>query len=127
MQHNKYRPHDHTSIGRAGEFMAAYKLQMINGLEIAHINGTCDLHVTLPSKRVLRVEVKSSIKPTRSGSFKFSRGGSDADIFVFCCIPLSLIRIFPDYQLKGHQTTTLRPADFTQQAEDDDIEGLFLL
>lgn len=127
MQHNKYRPHDHTSIGRAGEFMAAYKLQMINGLEIAHINGTCDLHVTLPSKRVLRVEVKSSIVPTLSGSFKFSRGGSDADIFVFCCIPLSLIRIFSDCQLKGHQTTTLRPADFTQQAEDDDIEGLFLL
>jgi len=127
VQHNKYRPHDHTSIGRAGEFMAAYKLQMINGLEIAHINGTCDLHVTLPSKRVLRVEVKSSIVPTLSGSFKFSRGGSDADIFVFCCIPLSLIRIFSDCQLKGHQTTTLRPADFTQQAEDDDIEGLFLL
>ena len=127
MQHNKYRPRDHTSIGRAGEFMAAYKLQMISGLEIAHINGTCDLHVTLPSKRVLRVEVKSSIVPTLSGSFKFSRGGSDADIFVFCCIPLSLIRIFSDCQLKGHQTTTLRPADFTQQAEDDDIEGLFLL
>jgi len=125
VQHNKYRPHDHTSIGRAGEFMAAYKLQMINGLEIAHINGTCDLHVTLPSKRVLRVEVKSSIVPTLSGSFKFSRGGSDADIFVFCCIPLSLIRIFSDYQLKGHQTTTLRPAEFTQQAEDDDIAGLF--
>jgi hypothetical protein len=107
--------------------MAAYKLQMINGLEIAHINGTCDLHVTLPSKRVLRVEVKSSIVPTLSGSFKFSRGGSDAEIFVFCCIPLSLIRIFSDCQLKGHQTTTLRPAEFTQQAEDDDIEGLFLL
>jgi len=105
--------------------MAASKFQMV-GLETAHVAaGSCDLHVTLPSKRVLRVEVKSSIKPTRSGSFKFNRGGSNADLFVFCCIPLSLIRIFSNYQLKGHQTTTLRPAEFTEQAEADDIAGLF--
>jgi hypothetical protein len=114
-----------TGVGRAGEFMAASKFQMV-GLETAHVAaGSCDLHVTLPSKRVLRVEVKSSIKPTRSGSFKFNRGGSNADLFVFCCIPLSLIRIFSNYQLKGHQTTTLRPAEFTEQAEADDIAGLF--
>ena len=114
-----------TGVGRVGEFMAASKFQSV-GLETAHVAaGSCDLHVTLPSKRVLRVEVKSSIKPTRSGSFKFNRGGSNADLFVFCCIPLSLIRIFSNYQLKGHQTTTLRPAEFTEQAEADDIAGLF--
>ena len=62
------RPYDHISIGRAGEFMAAYKLQM-NGLEVAHINGTCDLHATLPSKRVLRVEVKTSATISRYGSY----------------------------------------------------------
>ena len=89
-----------TGVGRAGEFLAASRFQMA-GLETAHVDGSCDLHVTLPSKRVLRVEVKSSIVPTLSGSFKFNRGGSNADIFVFCCIPLSLIRIFSDYQLKG--------------------------
>ena len=113
-----------TGVGRAGEFLTASRLQ-ISGLEVSHVNGSCDLHVTLPSKRVLRVEVKSSIQPTLSGSFKFSRGNSDAEVFVFVCIPLSLIRIFSDYQLKGHQTTTLRPAEFTQQAEADDIAGLF--
>jgi len=113
-----------TGIGRAGEFLAASRFEAA-GLETAHVDGSCDLHVTLPSKRVLRVEVKSSIVPTLSGSFKFSRGGSDAEIFVFVCMPLSLIRVFSEYQLKGHQTTTLRPAEFTQQAEADDIAGLF--
>mgnify|MGYP000179697706 CR=1 FL=1 len=113
-----------TGVGRAGEFLTASKFQMA-GLETSHVDGSCDLHVTLPSKRVLRVEVKSSIQPTLSGSFKFSRGGSDAEIFVFVCIPLGLIRVFSEYQLKGFQTTTLRPAEFTQQAEADDISGLF--
>lgn len=113
-----------TGVGRAGEFLVGARLQMA-GLEVAHVNGSCDLHVTLPSKRVLRVEVKSSIQPTLSGSFKFNRGGSNTDIFVFVCIPLGLIRVFSEYQLKGFQTTTLRPAEFTQQAEADDIAGLF--
>ena len=113
-----------TGVGRAGEFLAASKFQMA-GLETAHVNGSCDLHVTLPNRRVLRVEVKSSIQPTLSGSFKFSRGNSDADIFVFVCMPLKMIRVFSEYQLKGFQTTTLRPAEFTQQAEADDIAGLF--
>lgn len=114
-----------TGVGRAGEFLVASRFEMC-GLETAHVAaGSCDLHVTLPSKRVLRVEVKSSIQPTLSGSFKFNRGGSNADIFVFVCIPLNLIRVFSEYQLKGHQTTTLRPAEFTEQAEADDIAGLF--
>ena len=113
-----------TGVGRAGEFLTASKFQMA-GLETSHVDGSCDLHVTLPSKRVLRVEVKSSIQPTLSGSFKFNRGGSNTEIFVFVCIPLGLIRVFSDYQLKGFQTTTLRPAEFTQQAEADDIAGLF--
>lgn len=113
-----------TGVGRAGEFLAASRFEMC-GLETAHVNGSCDLHVTLPSKRVLRVEVKSSIQPTLSGSFKFNRGGSNTDIFVFVCIPLGLMRVFSEYQLKGFQTTTLRPAEFTEQAEADDIAGLF--
>jgi len=114
-----------TGVGRAGEFLAASKFQMA-GLETAHVAaGACDLHVTLPSKRVLRVEVKSSIQPTLSGSFKFSRGNSGAEIFVFCCMPLKMIRVFSEYQLKGFQTTTLRPAEFTERAEADDIAGLF--
>lgn len=124
MQHNKVRPHDHTSIGRAGEFMAAYKLQMA-GVEVAHINGTCDLHVTLPSKGVLRVEVKTAATISKYGSYRFHRGGSDADIFVLVALKQGLLRVMRLDEMGGKITITLRPADFTQQAEDDDIAGLF--
>tara|TARA_R110000751_G_scaffold74635_7_gene150702 strand:- start:175 stop:600 length:426 start_codon:yes stop_codon:yes gene_type:complete len=119
------RPYDHISIGRAGEFMAAYKLQM-NGLEVAHINGTCDLHATLPSKRVLRVEVKTSSTISQYGSYRFHRGGSDADIFVLVALKQGLLRVMRSDEMGGKITITLRPADFTQQAEDEDIADLFL-
>jgi hypothetical protein len=113
-----------TSLGRAGEFYAAYKLQMAD-LQVSHIDGTCDLHVTLPSNRVLRVEVKTAGVISQYGSYRFNRGGSDADIFVLVAIRIGLLRIYSASEMKS-VTTTLRPEDFTQQAEDDDIAGLFL-
>jgi hypothetical protein len=112
------------SLGRAGEFYAAYKLQ-IAGLQVSHIDGTCDLHVTLPCNRVLRVEVKTAGVISQYGSYRFNRGGSDADIFVLVALRENLLRIYSSSDMKNI-TTTLRPADFTQQAEDDDIAGLFL-
>ena len=114
-----------TSLGRAGEFYAAYKLQMVCGLEVSHIDGTCDLHVTLPCNRVLRLEVKTAGVISQYGSYRFNRGGSNADIFVFVAIRVGLLRIFSAAEI-NKVTTTLRPDDFTQQAEDDDIAGLFL-
>ena len=113
-----------SSIGRAGEFYAAYKLQ-IAGLQVSHVNSTCDLHVTLPCNRVLRVEVKTAGVISQYGSYRFNRGGSDADIFVLVALMENLLRIYSASDIKS-VTTTLRPADFTQQAEDDDIAGLFL-
>jgi hypothetical protein len=112
------------SLGRAGEFYAAYKLQ-IAGLQVSHIDGTCDLHVTLPCNRVLRVEVKTAGVISQYGSYRFNRGGSDAEIFVLVALRENLLRIFSASDMKN-VTTTLRPADFTQQAEDDDIAGLLL-
>jgi hypothetical protein len=115
-----------SSIGRAGEFYAAYKLQMAGGgLQVSHIDSTCDLHVTLPCNRVLRVEVKTAGVISQYGSYRFNRGGSDADIFVLVALRENLLRIYSASDMKS-VTTTLRPADFTQQAEDDDIAGLFL-
>ena len=108
-------PHDHTSIGRAGEFMAAYKLQMA-GAEVSHVNGTCDLHVTLPSKMVLRVEVKTSATISRY-----------ADIFVLVALKQGLLRVMRLEEMSQRVTITMHPADFTQRDEDADIAGLFLL
>ena len=112
------------SLGRAGEFYAAYKLQMA-GLQVSHIDGTCDLHVTLPCNRVLRVEVKTAGTISQYGSYRFNRGGSDSDIFVLVAIRVGLLRIVSASEI-NKITITLRPEDFTQQAEDDDIAGLFL-
>ena len=112
------------SLGRAGEFYAAYKLQMA-GFQVSHIDGTCDLHVTLPCNRVLRVEVKTAGVISQYGSYRFNRGGSNADIFVLVAIRVGLLRIVSESEI-NKMTITLRPEDFTQQAEDDDIAGLFL-
>lgn len=113
------------SLGRAGEFYAAYKLQMA-GLQVSHIDGTCDLHVTLPSKQVLRVEVKTAATISKHKTYRFNKGGSDADIFVFVALKQGLLRVMRLEQMGGKVTITLRPEDFTQQAEDDDIAGLSL-
>ena len=113
-----------TSVGRAGEFLTASKLQMV-GLETTHVAGSCDLHVTLPSKRVLRVEVKAALTPSHSGAFRFYVGNSSAEVFVLVCMPLGLIRIFGESDLMG-KMITLRPAEFTEQAEADDIAYLLL-
>jgi|TARA_B110000908_G_scaffold18750_1_gene21055 hypothetical protein len=113
-----------TSVGRAGEFLTASKLQMA-GLETTHVAGSCDLHVTLPSKRVLRVEVKAALTPSHSGAFRFHVGNSNAEVFVLVSMPLSLIRIFNQCELKS-KLITLRPAEFTQKAEADDIAHLLL-
>ena len=114
-----------TSAGRAGEFLTASKLQMA-GLETTHVAGSCDLHVTLPSNRVLRVEVKAALTPSRSGSFRFHVGNSNAEVFMLVSMPLRLIRIFSESDLMG-KMITLRPAEFTEQAEADDIAHLLLL
>ena len=47
-----------TRTGRAGEHFVAYLIER-SGLEAARVDGACDLHVTLNSGRVLRVEVKT--------------------------------------------------------------------
>ena len=113
------------SLGRAGEFYAAYKLQMAGGLQISHVDSTCDLHLTLPSKKVLRVEVKTAATISKHKTYRFNKGGSDADIFVFVALKQGLLRVMRLEQMGGKVTITLRPEDFTQQAEDDDIAGLF--
>tara|TARA_R110001632_G_scaffold131201_1_gene245442 strand:+ start:88 stop:459 length:372 start_codon:yes stop_codon:yes gene_type:complete len=113
-----------TSVGRAGEFLTASKLQMA-GLETAHVDGSCDLHVTLPSNRVLRVEVKAALTPSHSGAFRFYIGNSSAEVFMLVCMPLGMVRIFGESDLK-RKMITLRSAEFTEQAEADDIAYLLL-
>jgi hypothetical protein len=115
-----------SNIGRAGEFFAAYKLQMA-GLEVSHVNGSCDLHVTLPSRLLLRLEVKTAQATTKPGSYKFRKGGSDSDYYAMVALPEKMMRVFHVSELTTKGMTTLRPESFTQQAEDDDIARLMSL
>jgi hypothetical protein len=45
---------------------------------------------------------------------------------VLVALKQGLLRVMRSDEMGGKITITLRPADFTQQAEDDDIAGLFL-
>lgn len=115
-----------TCTGRAGEFFAAYKLQLA-GLETAHVDTSCDLHVTLPSRLLLRLEVKTAQATTRHGSYKFYKGGSNSDYYAMVALPEKLMRVFHVSELTTKGMTTLRPESFTQQAEDDDMARLMSL
>tara|TARA_R110002110_G_scaffold335537_2_gene546191 strand:+ start:377 stop:745 length:369 start_codon:yes stop_codon:yes gene_type:complete len=115
-----------SNIGRAGEFFAAYKLQLA-GLETAHVDTSCDLHVTLPSRLLLRLEVKTARATTKNGSYKFRKGGSDSDYYAMVALPEKMMRVFHVSELTTKGMTTLRPESFTQQAEDDDIARLMSL
>jgi hypothetical protein len=114
------------SIGRAGEFFVAYKLQLA-GLETVHVDTSCDLHVTLPSRLLLRLEVKTAQATTNFGSYKFRKGGSDSEYYAMVALPEKMMRVFHARELTKSGMTTLRPESFTQQAEDDDIARLMSL
>ena len=111
------------SVGRAGEFFVAYRLQLAN-FEVVHVDSSCDLHVTLPSRRLLRLEVKTSLAVTKYGSYRFNKGGSDSDFYAMVALPEKKLRIFHISEMTAKSTLTFRPTDFTQQAEDDDIAKL---
>ena len=109
----------HIRTGRAGEHYAAYLIEKA-GLETSRVDGACDLHVTLKSGRVLRVEVKTSSQLTRHGAHAFHRGGSSADMFAFVSmIDAPLVRLLPSEDVK-HQMITLRGFNGEQQQADID-------
>ena len=79
-----------------GEHYVAYLLEA-EGLETIRVDGTgCDLHVTLPSNRVMRVEVKTCATATvEKGTYRFFIGKSNAEVFVFVAIfDEPLVRMF---------------------------------
>ena len=110
--------------GRAGEHYAAYLFEL-TGLETSRVDGACDLHVTLKSGRVLRVEVKTSTRLSRHGACTFHRGKSQADVFAFVSlVDEPLVRLMPSSAVK-HKLITLR--GFTDDAQQADLEWLLSL
>ena len=107
--------------GRAGEHYVAYLIEKV-GLEASRVDGACDLHVTLRSGRVLRVEVKTCTRLSRHGAHTFRKGGSRADVFAFVSmIGAPIVRLLPASVVK-HKLITLR--GFTEAQQEADIVWL---
>ena len=82
--------------GRVGEHYVAYLLET-EGLETIRVDGTgCDLHVTMPSNRVMRVEVKTcATASAEHNTYRFHIGKSNAEVFAFVAIfEEPLVRLF---------------------------------
>lgn len=113
--------------GRAGEHFAAYLIES-TGLEASRVDGACDLHVTLLSGRVLRVEVKSA-KTLRGPSFRFSRGKSEADVYALIAMSgHPMLRLQPaNLGFTRNKTITIHASEFTQEKQDQDLNWLLNL
>jgi len=82
-----------TQKGRAGEHYVCFLIEQA-GLEAVRVDGRADLHVTLPSGRILRVEVKTSTK-IHNRVYKFHIGRSKADLFAFVAFgDIPMVRFF---------------------------------
>ena len=109
-----------TQKGRAGEHYVCFLIERA-GLEAVRVDGRADLHVTLPSGRILRVEVKTSTK-IHNRVYKFHIGNSKADVFALVA--------FSDTPTVRFFTTADAPkwslpvADFTEDKQAQDLDWL---
>lgn len=114
-------------IGRAGEYYIAHLIEL-SGLEAARVDGSCDLHVTLRSGRILRLEVKTATKHNRA-SIQFHIGASRAEVFALVnLIDEPLIRLISgDDVANMNKTIRMRDEDFTSSKQVDDLAWLLNL
>ena len=107
--------------GRVGEHYVAYLLEA-EGLETLRVDGTgCDLHVTLPSNRVIRVEVKTCATATvEHSTYRFHIGKSNAEVFAFVAIfEEPLVRMF----LREHAPKwSMHRRDFSAKLQAADLQ-----
>ena len=114
------RGRDRIHVGRAGEHFVAYLLELA-GLETSRVDGACDLHVTLSSGRILRVEVKTSSKMSK-GFYKFGRNKSQADVYALVAIDEGpLVRFLPEAEIPR---VTICIRDFTEELQAKELEWI---
>ena len=104
-----------------GEHYVAFILEG-EGLETIRVDGTgCDLHVTLPSNRVMRVEVKTcATAMVEKNLYRFHIGNSNAEVFAFVAIfKEPLVRLF----LREHAPKwALHQRDFSEKLQAADLQ-----
>jgi hypothetical protein len=110
-------------VGRAGEFFAAYKLQMA-GVEVHHHDAAFDLIAILPSGKMLRVEVKTASAPKHSGTYGFMIGGSRADLFVFAALDVGLVRVLRPCSIGEKRMIYFPVSEFSTENEAADLAAI---
>ena len=114
-------------VGRAGEFLAASILEA-RGIRASHVamHGT-DLWVETPTGRMLRVQVKTSSKPSkpvrgRSEAYRFlnqSRprsGVPDPHVYCLVALDLGLMVVVPRMSKGGSRVVVSRFTEAEQEA-----------
>lgn len=114
-----------TSVGRAGEYLAATLLEMA-GIEVYRVDGDFDLILNLKG-RLIRMEVKSAsiIEPLKNRYRFYPVRKEDADVYAFVAIPMGLMRIFWGDDLNYNTQKNMSAKLFTQEAQDADIARLW--
>lgn len=115
-----------TQIGRAAEFLVCYTLQL-NGIECYHVNSTTDVIVTVPSGRLLRIEVKSATAPSPRKHAKayrfFVSKTNNSDWYALVALDTGLMIFMPRSSITT-QTITIRESRFTAERQADTLQKL---
>lgn len=112
-----------TQVGRAGEFFAAYKLQMA-GVEVHHHDAAFDLIAILPSGKMLRVEVKTASAPKHSRMYGYLIGGSKADLFVFVALDVGLVKVLRPCSIGDKRMIYFPTSEFSTENEAADLAAI---
>ena len=110
-------------MGRAGEFFAAYKLQMA-GIEVHHHDAAFDLIVILPSGNMLRAEVKTASAPKYGRMYGFQIGGSKADLFVFAALDVGLVKVLRPCSIGEKRMIYFSASEFSTENEAADLAAI---
>jgi len=114
---------EQTSIGRAGEYLAAHILETA-GIEAYRVDGDFDLILNIDGALV-RMEVKASSQKTKGRNlYRFYVDNRNADIYAFVALDLGLMRLRMTGELNASGEIGYGPARFTPDNQAADIARL---
>jgi len=114
---------EQTTIGRAGEYLAAHILEMA-GIEAYRVDGDCDLILNIDGALV-RMEVKAASAVYKPRNFyRYYIRSYNADVYAFVALDLGLMRLRMTGELSASGEISYVPARFTPDNQAADIARL---
>lgn len=117
---------DNRSVGRAGEFLAAYILETF-GVEVHHVDRSgSDLWCKV-GDALSTVQVKATMRPKSSNKrcssvlYEFATTNKDADWFCFVALDQQLLLMYPSSEIVSNKTR-LKPSLFNEGNQRRTIE-----